>query len=201
MKKLLAIILALLVVLSLAACSSNSDTASSDPSGSNPSSSKPKPLGSAVTGTDSDSDSADTSGDGTVIEFKSVAKGYINHSNIYIDEIVNFNGFECMDKEYLFIPKGTTIMSENTCAIFCYKYEEGDGLVLDIEACKNTGCVIAPSGWSLQHSAGTYQTTTDVYARISVKGSLKDVGIYPQKDQIENLRLLTEEELIAELSK
>ncbi len=203
MKKLIAIILTLCVVLSLAACSGgNADTAStnSPDAGNNAptTSSKPKPLGSEVTNSSEDgSGDAGASEQELDIEYKSIAKGYINHSNIYNASIVKFDGFECMENEYIFIPKGTTIISEQTCAIFCYKVEEGQP-VLDINDCKATGCVISPSGWSLQHSAGTYQTTTDVYARISVKGSLKnDVQIFPQKDKIEEVKLLTEEEFIA----
>ena len=56
MKKLIAIILTLCVLFTLAACSGGSETASTD-SASNNSSSKPKPLGSAISGTDDDTSS------------------------------------------------------------------------------------------------------------------------------------------------
>ena len=196
MKKLLAIILTLCVLFSLAACSGGSDTATSDPS-ANDTSSKPKPLGSAVSGSDDgDSDSGDGNNEVLNIEYKSVAEGYIEK-----DSIIKFKGFQCMDDEYIFIPKGTNIISDKHCAILCYKLE-GDRLVLDIDDCKSIGSVIAPGGWSVQHSAGTYQATQDVWARFSVKGSLKDdIQIFPLKDKISEVKILTGAELKEVLKK
>ena len=105
-----------------------------------------------------------------------------------------------MDDEYIYLPKGTNIISSVPCAIFCYKLD--DKLDLDIEACKAIGCVISPTGWSVQHSAGTYQVNQDVYARISVKGSLKnDVQIFPQKDKIGDVKIFTGAELVEHLKK
>ncbi len=196
MKKLIAIILTLCVLFSLAACSGGSDTATSDPS-ANDTSSKPKPLGSAVSGSDDgDSDSGDGNNEVLNIEYKSVAEGYIESNSI-----IKFKGFQCMDDEYIFIPKGTNIISDKHCAILCYKLS-GDDLVLDIEACKSIGSVIAPSGWAVQHSAGTYQATQDVWARFSVKGSLKDdIQIFPLKDKISEVKVLTGAELKEVLKK
>ena len=184
MKKLLAIILTLCFVLSLAACGSDSDTASTTQpeSSSNESSSKPKPLGSAIeTSSEANSDEDTNNAGGTVIEYTSVAEGYIDHPTIWRANIVKFNGFECMDQEYLFIPKGATIMSDSICAIFCYKVED-NAMVLEPNKSKAMGCTLNPSGYSVQHKSGTFQTVEDVLVRISVKGKLSDVNIFFPKE-------------------
>ena len=197
MKKLIAIILTLCVLFTLAACSGGSETASVD-SASNNSSSKPKPLGSAISGTDDDTSSENGgNADELNIEYTSVAEGYIEQN-----KIVNFKGFQCMDDQYIFIPKGTNIITDKHCAIICVKLLSDDTFEIDIDACKSIGSVIAPSGWSVQHSAGTYQATQDVYARISVKGSLKDdVQICPPKEKLGDVKLFTTAELVEHLKK
>lgn len=196
MKKLIAIILTLCVLFSLAACSGGSETANNDPA--NDTSSKPKPLGSAVTGSDDSSDSAGGNDEVLNIEYKSVAEGYIHENG---NSIVKFKDFQCMDDEYIFIPKGTNILTDKHCAIFCYKLS-GEALELDIAACKSIGSSITASGYGVQHSAGTYQAVEGVWARISVKGSLKDdVQIFPPKDKIGEVKVITGAELIEELKK
>ena len=196
MKKLIAIILTLCVLFSLAACSGGSETANNDPV--NDTSSKPKPLGSAVTGSDDSSDSSGSDDEVLNIEYKSVAEGYISENG---SSIVKFKGFQCMDDEYIFIPKGTNILTDKHCAIFCYKLS-GEALELDINACKSIGSSITASGYGVQHSAGTYQAVESVWARISVKGSLKDdVQIFPPKDKIGEVKVITGAELIEELKK
>ncbi len=197
MKKLIAIILTLCVLFSLAACSGGSETTSTD-SASNNSSSKPKPLGSAISGTDDSSDSSGSDDEVLNIEYKSVAEGYLSENG---SNIVKFKDFQCMDDEYIFIPKGTNILTDKHCAIFCYKLS-GEALELDIDACKSIGSSITASGYGVQHSAGTYQAVEGVWARISVKGSLKDdVQIFPPKDKIGEVKILTGAELIEELKK
>ncbi len=201
MKKLLAIILSLLVVLSLAACSGG-DTAS-DPSSSDPSSSSPKPLGSAVGGSDEDDDAASSADDedSGAIEYTSVAKGYIDHPTIWDGKIVNFSGYECMDDEYLVIPKGATIMTDKKLAIFCYKVSDGE-IVLSPDTSKKLGCTLTATGYSVQHiQKESYETTEEVIVRFSVRGALSDINIYFPKEFEGGAKLYSSEKLIEEFSK
>ncbi len=160
-----------------------------------------KPLGSQVVSSSNKNDSSSSEADGLpTLNYSSVAKGYINHPTIWNGEIVKFDSFECMDQEYLFIPKGVTIMTEKDCAIFCYKVTD-DGFVLEPGFSKEMGCTLTPSGYSVQHTSGTFQTKRDVLVRISVMGTLQDVQIFFPKEIDGKAELYTPEEAMEAFKK
>lgn len=154
MKKLLALFLALLFVFSFAACggAEKPDDASSD------------------------STSSEELAEGYQVEYTSVAKGYIDHTSAWASTVVEFGGFECMDEEYLFLPVGTTIMSNEKFGIYCYE-RSGEYMVLSDTITTGLGQTISPTG-EITLQKGSYTITEKTYIRIVVKGALSDVKIY-----------------------
>ncbi len=204
MKKIFALCLVFVMLTGLSACGGKTDDGS-DPSSSAPESSKPVILGSALQTSDADSSGEDvaTDGDGSVmVEYTSVAEGYIDHFLDYDYKIVYFVGFECMDDEVLFIPKGTIIMCDKRMAVHCYDKAnlfKADQLKYSTYLTKRLGQSLT-SILDVQLNAPpvTFTAEEDLLVRFSVKGSLSDVKLYPPKGLEDKIRIMTEADCIKE---
>lgn len=91
MKKILALILCAVLVLSLCACGAKDDTANTE-------------------GTDS----------GYYIEYKNTAAGYINHTSETASSVIAASDCESTEDFYIYLPSGTTISSAQNFAVYCY---------------------------------------------------------------------------------
>ena len=175
MKKLLALLLALALVFTLAACGGDTSDAS-------------KEQNSDLTS----SDSGDELADGYQVEYTSIVKGYYQHTSIWNANIVKFDSCECMDADYLLLPAGTTIMSTKKFAVYCYEAREKH-LVHDVAASEALGQTIVSQG-DIQMNAGSYVLSKDTVVRFVVKGALSDIKIYVPLELEDKVKLGTIED-------
>ncbi len=182
MKKLVYIILAVAMLFTvLSACG---ETDSSTPSSSQSEEEK-KPS----------SSQSEEESMGLAIEYSSVAKGYINHIDAYESSITEFNGFECMDGEYLLLPAGTIVECDTRYALYCYTFRDNE-LILDTPMCRELGQSILEADVTFHSNPITL--TADTIVRISVRGTLaEDVKIYVAKELESKVKLGTAEEFLA----
>ena len=138
-----------------------------------------------------------------IINYTSVADGYIDHHLDFDFGIIKFPGFQCMDREVLLLPKGTVIMSDNSLAIYCYntvKYYKADQLEYSTYLSQSLGQTISPTK-DVVPSSGTFVIKEDSIVRFSVRGKLSDVKIFPSKGNEDKVRLMNEIDCINECFK
>jgi hypothetical protein len=169
MKKLIALLLVLVFVLSLAACGGNTET----PDKTDPSS--------------NDTSSGEPLADGFQVEYATATQGYYAHTSIWHSDVVPIAGFECMQDEYLYLPEGTTIMSDKKFAVYCYEIRE-EYMVLDEKSTTDLGQQLSPQ-LDVKLEKGTYVLTKGVHVRFVVKGSLSDVKLYVPLEAEDEVKL------------
>lgn len=148
MRKILAFILSLVLVLTF--CSCGKDAASS---------------------ADGSSVDATTTPEGFYIEYKDTQAGYITHTSELLSQIDPATDFECMGDFYIYLPEGTEIASSNKFAVFCYD----EYFSLDTD--HTSGCGQNLLRFSPVLSADTRTLKKDCYIRLSVSGKLSDITI------------------------
>lgn len=176
MKKLIAVLLSLAFLFSLAACGGGEES---------------KPDGSSSD--DSSSEEMILEG-GVEIPYSAVMDGYIDHNGIWEIDYKPHANFQCMTDELLFLPKGTTIMSNKKVAIYCYRVGN-DSVDYDIDRCKELGQTVNDLQ-DVQHNPVTLVLEDDYLVRFSVMGKLTDVAIYVPAEIAANIKLMTEEEAL-----
>lgn len=180
MKKLTAIILSLLFVLSLTACGGSTDTSSPVDTGSE------------------DTSSEDSLEGGIEIPYSAFVDGYIDHKGIWEFGFVSHNKFQCMTDELLYLPAGTSIMCNEKLAIYCYLVNN-EGVNYKPDLCEKLGQTIVPDLMDVKHDAPvSVVLDRDYLVRFSVMGKLTDVCIFAPKELQEKIRLVTEKQAIEE---
>ena len=149
MRKILAFILSLVLVLTF--CSCGKDAASSAD-------------GSSV-------DSTTTTPEGFYIEYKDTQAGYITHTSELLSQIDPATDFECMGDFYIYLPEGTEIASSNKFAVFCYDE------YFSLDTNHTSSCGQNLLRFSPVLSADTRTLKKDCYIRLSVSGKLSDITI------------------------
>lgn len=195
MKKLIAVLLSLIFVLSLTACGSDSASSQVTDSTADGGSSAPSNNTNSATDTnssDASSDSEEEPADGYQVPYSSVVKGYYTHTSKWNANVVNFAYFECMGDEYLLLPEGTTIICNEKFGVYCYD-QEGDYLILDEKATTDLGQKFSIN-LDLSLQSGTYVLTKDTILRFVVKGELSDIKIYVPLELTDKVKLGTAEE-------
>jgi hypothetical protein len=174
MKKYLAVILTLVFVFSLAACGGDEEQKPDDNSSDNSSSEEMILEG------------------GIEIPYSAVMDGYIDHNGKWEVDYKPHASFQCMTDEVLFLPKGTTIMSNKKVAIYCYRVGK-DELIYNIDRCKELGQEVNDL-FDIQHNPITIVLEDDCLVRLSVKGKLTDVAFYAPEEIAAKIKLMTVEE-------
>ena len=176
MKKLIALLLCLSFLFSLAACGGNTE---SEPESSTPVSSEEE----SIEG-------------GMEIPYSATMDGYIDHNGKWEIDYKVFGGWECMTDEMLFLPAGTTVLCNQKLAIYCYRVGI-DSVLYDMDACKELGQEITAQ-YDVKAAPCSLVLEKDYLVRFSVKGKLTDVCVFGPPEVEEEIRLITEEEAIAE---
>ena len=170
MKKIISLVLVVLLASMVAACGSAQDTEKPETPSSNPSSAP-------------DSSETESSQDepfvnpGEIIEYQAV-KGYINHNTAYLSQnpVIERDGFECMDdKNLLFLPKGTTVSSEENFAVYFYMFDENGNVVIDWNTQQTSGQNVMDMNVSMK--AGSVTLEKDSLVRFAVKGTLDRIVV------------------------
>lgn len=177
MKKLLALFFAATLIFTLAACTGEDASSNESPDTTS---------------------SEETLEGGVEINYTSVVDGYIDHSLSYgMEDIMEYPGWQCMDEEYLVIPKGATIMSYEKTAIYCYVVNTTkEQIFVDTVLCERLGQSLSPNGYSIQANPLTVTLEEPIIARFSVKGKLKDVQIFLPTESDSEVAIYTPEELV-----
>ena len=206
MKKIIVLFLATTMFFSLTACKSDA-TASVLTDSSKEESSKiessEKESSVLTSSEETSSEEAPVDDGNLIINYTSVADGYIDHHLDFDFGIIKFPGFQCMDREVLLLPKGTVIMSDNSLAIYCYntvKYYKDDQLEYSTYLSQSLGQTISPTK-DVVPSSGTFVIKEDSIVRFSVRGKLSDVKIFPSKGNEDKVRLMNEIDCINECFK
>lgn len=206
MKKIFIICFAVLMLFSMAACGANeaqsSDLESSETKGNEKENFEL--AGSVVESSQassSEDDSTEEADDGNlVINYTSVADGYIDHHLDFDFNILTFKGFKCMDDEVLFLPAGTVVICDSSLAIYCYdtvKLYKTDQLKYSTYLSEKIGQTVSPTK-DVSPKSGTFMIEEDSIVRFSVRGDLSEVKIYPKKGDEGKVRLMTESACIEE---
>ena len=187
MKKIIAIFLSLIFVLSLTACGGTNESQSTDSASSTDAGSSVNSTNSASnTGSSEASSDSEEESTGFPIAYSSVAPGYLEHVSIWNANVINFDSFECMVDEYLFLPAGTTIICDKRFAVYCYM-PKGEYLVFDEESSAELGQSLA--GLDISLRSGTYVLNKDAIVRFVVNGTLSDVRVYVPKELESQVKL------------
>lgn len=176
MKKLIALLLCLTFLFSLAACGGNTE---SEPESSAPVSSEEESYEG-----------------GMEIPYSATMEGYIDHNGTWEIGYKPFGGWECMTDELLFLPAGTTVLCNKSLAIYCYRVGP-DSVDYSLDRCKELGQTITPQS-DVKANPCSIVLEDDYLVRFSVKGKLTDICVFAPKEIEAQVRLLTEEEAIAE---
>lgn len=164
MMKLIAIILSIVLIFSLAGCG---ESPSSVPSSSAPTSSAANSSGS-----DTQEDVAPPE-NGVEIQWGDVQNGYLVHTNPTTWSVTASEGFTCTGDFYLKLPQYTVIYSEKKFAVFCYD----ENFSMSFDYMERSG--IEMIGMSAKMKSGSVTLSEDCYVRVSVEGKLDDLVIAP----------------------
>ncbi len=164
MKKLLALLLALLMIFSLSSCKNEPDASSN----------------SLPTSSDSKTETEDTSLKEYVAQFDQINKGYITHSGGGDYTIVEDSAYECTDDFYLFLPEGSVFYCDKE--FYFLGYTNTEGFALNPWIMRNSGFTV--NQYTPDWATGKFTLSKDCFVRFSVKGSLSDIKISVPEDLI-----------------